>query len=195
MYVYFCVYIYIQVSADLLQLIEWNSSYPAYCLYSISRLTVVCWFLQRHADPLLLNSKAESALDLAAQYGHIDSVELLMSHCPEMLYIQRPQFSPLHLAARNGHTVVTLSLINAGISVNTVVSVAVCVRCERWRLCVVWESVLNFRNELTKTPSFSSVTVVLPSMKQQCLARKILWSCSWTKEWILTSRMPVAKQY
>lgn len=31
-------------------------------------------------------------------------------------------FSPLHLAARNGHSLVALSLINAGISVNTVVS-------------------------------------------------------------------------
>ena len=83
---------------------------------------------QRHADPLLLNCKSESALDLAAQYGHIDTVHLLISHCPEMLFIQRAQFSPLHLAARNGHTVVALSLINAGISVNTVVSRGWCIK-------------------------------------------------------------------
>lgn len=93
----------------------WLPSFICFCPYSHS--------LQRHADPLLLNVKGETPLDLAAQYGHIDTVHLLISHCPEMLYLQRVQFSPLHLAARNGHTVVALSLINAGISVNTVVRI------------------------------------------------------------------------
>ena len=77
---------------------------------------------QRHADPLQRNIKGETPLDLAAQYGHLDTVHLLISTAPEILQLQRADFSPLHLAARNGHTVVALSLINAGICVNTVVS-------------------------------------------------------------------------
>ena len=77
---------------------------------------------QRHADPLQRNIKGETPLDLAAQYGHLDTVHLLISNAPEILQLQRADFSPLHLAARNGHTVVALSLINAGICVNTVVS-------------------------------------------------------------------------
>ena len=59
---------------------------------------------------------------MAAQYGHLDTVHLLISTAPEILQLQRVDFSPLHLAARNGHTVVALSLINAGLCVNTVVS-------------------------------------------------------------------------
>lgn len=80
--------------------------------------------LQRHADPLLTNVKGETPLDLAAQYGHLDTVHLLISHWPEILQLSREAFSPLHLAARNGHTLVALSLINAGISINTRVSTA-----------------------------------------------------------------------
>ena len=77
--------------------------------------------LQRHADPLLRNVRNETPLDLASQYGHLACVHFLISYSPESLRPTVKGFSPLHLAARNGHSLVALSLINAGISVNTVV--------------------------------------------------------------------------
>ena len=73
---------------------------------------------------MIRNAKHETPLDLAAQYGHLDTVHLLVSCCPELLQTARHDAptSPLHLAVRNGHTLVALSIINAGLSVNTLVS-------------------------------------------------------------------------
>ena len=52
-------------------------------------------------------------------------MHILISHCPETLRLSRPEMSALHLAARNGHSVVVLSLINAGIPVNTMVIIII----------------------------------------------------------------------
>ena len=76
---------------------------------------------------MLVNIRGETALDLASLYGRIDTVNLLVSHCPELLSANiHKSFSPLHLAARNGHVIVALSIINAGQNINSVVSGGSC---------------------------------------------------------------------
>ena len=76
---------------------------------------------------MLVNVRGETPLDLASLYGRIDAVNLLVSHCPELLSAnQYKLFSPLHLAARNGHVIVALSIINAGQDVNSMVSNTYC---------------------------------------------------------------------
>ncbi|KAG7266829.1 hypothetical protein CRUP_026247, partial [Coryphaenoides rupestris] len=54
-------------------------------------------------DPTMRNNKFETPLDLAALYGRLDVVKLLLSAHPNLLGCNTKKHTPLHLASRNGH--------------------------------------------------------------------------------------------
>lgn len=81
------------------------------------------WSLQHEADPTVRNLKDESPLDLAAQYGRLETVQLLVDTDPSLLRNVTTRHSPLHLAARNGHRNVAKVLLDGGFDVNYVVSI------------------------------------------------------------------------
>lgn len=74
------------------------------------------------------NNRGETPLELAAQYGRLQVVQMLIRAHPELLlpFKQRDacaasptvQHSPLHLASRNGHKNVVEVLLAAGVNVN-----------------------------------------------------------------------------
>ena len=73
---------------------------------------VVSQLLEHGCDPTIHNAREESALDLAAQYGRLEAVDLLVRTHPELIEpysrgsgppgLAYPH-TPLHLASRNGH--------------------------------------------------------------------------------------------
>ncbi|XP_022779967.1 ankyrin repeat and sterile alpha motif domain-containing protein 1B-like isoform X3 [Stylophora pistillata] len=82
---------------------------------------VVAVLLENHADPYIRNSRQESPLDLAAQYGRMEAVKQLLSYHPNLLddvTVVRTH-TPLHLAARNGHMNVVSYFLSCGMDVNT----------------------------------------------------------------------------
>lgn len=77
------------------------------------------------------NSRNETPLDLAAQYGRLQAVQMLIRAHPELLspyYVDNTTMNPnkqlththtcLHLASRNGHKNVVEILLKAGVNVN-----------------------------------------------------------------------------
>lgn len=79
--------------------------------------------LAHGANPNILNLRDESPLDLAAQFGRIHIVQILIRAHSELLLplkCENTQFhhSPLHLASRNGHRDVVEVLLAAGCNVN-----------------------------------------------------------------------------
>lgn len=75
--------------------------------------------LQYHAEPVIRNFKDESPLDLAAQYGRLETVQLLLRKHPNLLRDRVDHHGPLHLASRNGHKQVVCVLLEAGLDINT----------------------------------------------------------------------------
>jgi len=78
-----------------------------------------------------VNKKSETALDLAAQYGRIDTVTALLSAVSSTSSLRHHQRhvttgttakSPLHLAASNGHCNIVAKLLDAGFDINRTVS-------------------------------------------------------------------------
>lgn len=64
-------------------------------------------------------------MDLAAQYGRLETVELLLQSHPELIESYRslagtpgPKTTPLHAASRNGHRSVVETLLSAGFPVS-----------------------------------------------------------------------------
>ena len=78
--------------------------------------------LQHHCDPLIRNIREESPLELAAQYGRLETVQLLLRKHPSLLGDTVDKHSALHLASRNGHKAVVQVLIDAGFNINTKVT-------------------------------------------------------------------------
>ncbi|CAE1270232.1 ANKS1 [Acanthosepion pharaonis] len=76
-------------------------------------------FAHNHADPSIRNLREESPLDLAAQYGRVETVQLLLRSRPELIHRVHLDKFPLHLAARNGHRQVVELLLDAGVNINT----------------------------------------------------------------------------
>ena len=96
-------------------------SYHQKCFFHLDNHVHVptCLSFQYHADPLVRNIREESPLELAAQYGRLDTVQLLLRQHPGLLGDTVDKHSALHLASRNGHKTVVQVLIDAGFNINT----------------------------------------------------------------------------
>ncbi|XP_010279728.1 PREDICTED: ankyrin repeat and SAM domain-containing protein 1A-like, partial [Phaethon lepturus] len=64
------------------------------------------------------NNKFETPLDLAALYGRLEVVKMLLNAHPNLLSCNTKKHTPLHLAARNGHKTVVHVLLDAGMDSN-----------------------------------------------------------------------------
>ncbi|XP_068275495.1 ankyrin repeat and SAM domain-containing protein 1A isoform X2 [Nyctibius grandis] len=64
------------------------------------------------------NNKFETPLDLAALYGRLEVVKMLLNAHPNLLSCNTKKHTPLHLAARNGHKTVVRVLLDAGMDSN-----------------------------------------------------------------------------
>ncbi|XP_026536152.1 ankyrin repeat and SAM domain-containing protein 1A isoform X3 [Notechis scutatus] len=64
------------------------------------------------------NNKFETPLDLAALYGRLEVVKMLLNAHPNLLSCNTKKHTPLHLAARNGHKAVVHVLLEAGMDNN-----------------------------------------------------------------------------
>uniref|UniRef100_A0A8C3MLV9 Ankyrin repeat and sterile alpha motif domain containing 1A n=1 Tax=Geospiza parvula TaxID=87175 RepID=A0A8C3MLV9_GEOPR len=64
------------------------------------------------------NNKFETPLDLAALYGRLEVVKMLLNAHPNLLSCNTKKHTPLHLAARNGHKAVVHVLLDAGMDSN-----------------------------------------------------------------------------
>lgn len=74
---------------------------------------------------MIRNLKEESPLDLAAQYGRDEVVQLLMTKHPSLAFHVHQKHSPLHLASRFGHVAVVQRLLNTGFEIGLKVSIPV----------------------------------------------------------------------
>lgn len=94
---------------------------------------VVSLLLAKGGDPRIRNVRGETPLDLAAQYGRFETVEMLVNVRFELLEefstnrridgsSHLPTHSPLHLASRNGHKTIVKLLLEMGFDVNYLVS-------------------------------------------------------------------------
>lgn len=93
--------------------------------------------LAHGANPNMMNNRGEKPLDLAAQYGRLQVVQMLVRAHPELLLPYKRcddgdsdhgidynnqkvhSHTPLHLAGRNGHKNVVEVLLRAGVDVNS----------------------------------------------------------------------------
>lgn len=87
--------------------------------------------LREKTDPNMRNRRGETPLDLAALYGRLPVVCMLVNAHPALMHSSNHtrQHTPLHLAARNGHHAVATVLIETGMDVNMQV------RMERLSVC------------------------------------------------------------
>lgn len=76
--------------------------------------------LEELTDPTMRNNRFETPLDLAALYGRLEVVKLLLCAHPNLLNTQTHTLThtPLHLAARNGHLTVVEVLLSSGMDIN-----------------------------------------------------------------------------
>uniref|UniRef100_A0A8C2GSF1 Ankyrin repeat and sterile alpha motif domain containing 1B n=1 Tax=Cyprinus carpio TaxID=7962 RepID=A0A8C2GSF1_CYPCA len=68
---------------------------------------------------IMRNSRGETALDLAALYGRLQVVCMLLTAHPNLMSCNTRKHTPLHLAARNGHHATVRVLLEADMDVNT----------------------------------------------------------------------------
>jgi ankyrin repeat and SAM domain-containing protein 1 len=95
---------------------------PLHCAAQHGHTGALTTLLAHGADPSVQNIRCETPLDLAAQYGRLQVVQMLIRAHPELLlplkYETTVSHSPLHLASRNGHKNVVEVLLMAGVHVN-----------------------------------------------------------------------------
>lgn len=82
--------------------------------------------LEELTDPTMRNNKFETPLDLAALYGRLEVVKLLLCAHPNLLSCNTKKHTPLHLASRNGHLSVVEVLLDAGMDINYEVRFCLC---------------------------------------------------------------------
>lgn len=80
------------------------------------------YIFQNKCYPSVRNVRNESPLDLASQYGRLETVECLLNAHPGLLSDIVRCHSPLHLAAKNGHKHVVKLLLDTGFDINYMVS-------------------------------------------------------------------------
>ena len=66
----------------------------------------------------MTNAKAERALDLAIQYGRLETVQLFLRSVARLSVVRVGDPSALHLAARSGHRAVVEALLGVGFNIN-----------------------------------------------------------------------------
>lgn len=80
--------------------------------------------LDHGADPNIKNCRDETALDLAALYGRVETVALLLEKNPELVGPYTAyggamySHTPLHLASRNGHREIVEQILAKGFDIN-----------------------------------------------------------------------------
>ncbi|XP_024083009.1 ankyrin repeat and SAM domain-containing protein 1A-like isoform X3 [Cimex lectularius] len=108
-------------------LINKDKETALHCSAQYGNTGVVSLLLEHGCDPTIRNIRHESALDLAAQYGRLETVETLVRTHPELVAAYNVRntggllsipHTPLHLASRNGHKGVVEVLLNSGLAVN-----------------------------------------------------------------------------
>ena len=82
------------------------------------------------------NNRFETPLDLAALYGRLEVVKLLLCAHPNLLSCNTRKHTPLHLASRNGHLSVVEVLLTAGMDINyqVMISTATCWPSGVWQV-------------------------------------------------------------
>ncbi|GAB0091170.1 hypothetical protein DMENIID0001_059830 [Sergentomyia squamirostris] len=101
---------------------------PLHCAAQHGHTGALTTLLAHGADPTRANERGETPFDLAAQYGRLQAVQMLIRAHPDLMTpFRRPategvyyNHTPLHLAARNGHARVVEMLLAAGMDVNVV---------------------------------------------------------------------------
>lgn len=113
---------------------------PLHCAAQHGHTGALTTLLAHGANPNMANNRGEKPLDLAAQYGRIQAVQMLIRAHPDLLVPYKYSddddnrstddkysdidtgkilnHSPLHLASRNGHKTVVEVLLTAGVNVN-----------------------------------------------------------------------------
>ncbi|XP_076152796.1 ankyrin repeat and sterile alpha motif domain-containing protein 1B isoform X2 [Alosa pseudoharengus] len=91
-----------------------------HCAAQYGHSDVVGVLLRELTDPSMRNRRGETPLDLAALYGRLPVVCMLVNAHPALMHSSSHtrQHTPLHLAARNGHHAVASVLIETGMDVN-----------------------------------------------------------------------------
>mmetsp|Transcript_33999 Transcript_33999/g.59251 ORF Transcript_33999/g.59251 Transcript_33999/m.59251 type:complete len:322 (-) Transcript_33999:2304-3269(-) len=92
----------------------------AFLLASACGYVKVCQFLVlKHVNPLVKDAEGNSAVHLAAKYGHAELTEILLTiEGMELMGRNSQGDSPLHLAAKNNHADVGVTLLRKGAKVN-----------------------------------------------------------------------------
>ncbi|XP_031438826.1 ankyrin repeat and sterile alpha motif domain-containing protein 1B isoform X1 [Clupea harengus] len=90
-----------------------------HCAAQYGHSDVVGVLLRELTDPSMRNRRGETPLDLAALYGRLPVVCMLVNAHPALMHSSHTrQHTPLHLAARNGHHAAASVLIETGMDVN-----------------------------------------------------------------------------
>ena len=82
---------------------------------------IVQLLLFHQADPTIFNRRLLTSIDLACEHGHFHVVNQLVHHRLGQQYILNTHYeqqTPLHLAAKNGHTDIVRLLLMNGMDIN-----------------------------------------------------------------------------
>ena len=101
-----------------------NGDTPLHLASQYGHHEIVQLLLFHQADPTVSNRRLFTALDLACEHGHFHVVNLLVHNplCQQITLTHHrysnEQHTPLHLAARNGHTDIVRLLLLNGMDIN-----------------------------------------------------------------------------
>lgn len=100
---------------------------PLHCAAQHGHTGALTTLLAHGANPNMENIRGQKPLDLAANFGRLQVVQMLVRAHPELLLPYRKpaksyifSHTPLHLASKNGHKHVVEVLLAAGVYVSYV---------------------------------------------------------------------------